>query len=255
MVDPHALIYNEGNLSSNYPMARVLSPSTSATWSVVLRPFLAGHRNPTVLDLGCGTGRFSTLIASLGAAVIGLDPSVAMLRNSQPACAGDVCYAAAEAERLPLAAVSCDLVWMSQVVHHIRDRKACVAELRRVLRPHGVVLVLGSFGDRLDGFATLFHFFPSSRELTAKFPTVRQIVEVFEAEGFVLEGTQRVRQRTCDSLREFARRTKLRADSTLVRLPDWEFEACQKALEEAARREQSPSPVVETIELLSLRLS
>ncbi len=209
MVDPHRLIYNEGSLSSNYPMGRMLSPATSDTWSLVLRPFLAGPKSPTVLDLGCGTGRFSTLIASLGAAVIGLDPSVAMLRNAPPAGAGDVCYAAAEAERLPLAASSCDLVWMSQVVHHMRDRKACVAELRRVLRPHSVVLIRGTFGDRLDGFPTLFHFFPSSRALTAKFPTVRQIVEVFEAERFVLEGTQRVRQRTCDSLREFAGRTSV----------------------------------------------
>ena len=115
------------------------------------------------------------------------------------------------------------------------------------------MLIRGTFGDRLDGFPTLFKFFPSSRELTARFPTIPEIVEVFEAEGFFLEASKRVRQQTCDSLREFASRTKLRADSTLVRLPDWEFDVCQKALEEAALNEQFPSPVVETIELLSLR--
>jgi len=235
----------------------MLSAATSATWSDVLRPFLATYHHPTVLDLGCGTGRFSTLIAKRpGAIVIGLDPSIAMLRKALCAAeTGDICYAAAEAEWLPLAESSCDVAWMSQVVHHIRDRRACAAELRRVLRPHGVVLIRGTFGDRLDGFPTLFKFFPSSRELTAKFPTIPEIVDVFEAEGYVLEASQRVRQQTCDSLREFARRTKLRADSTLVRLPDWEFEACQKALEEATLSEQFPSPVVETIELLSLRLS
>src|SRR5215472_12789729 len=255
MLDPEPVVYDEGDLSSNYPAARMLSASTSATWSDVLRPFLAGYRRPTVLDLGCGTGRFSTLISQhQGATVIGLDPSIAMLRKALSAAeTGDICYAAAEAERLPIAASSCDVAWMSQVVHHIRDRRACAAELRRVLRPHGVVLIRGTFGDRLDGFPTLFRFFPSSRELTARFPTIPEIVEVFEAEGFFLEASKRVRQQTCDSLREFASRTKLRADSTLVRLPDWEFDVCQKALEEAALNEQFPSPVVETIELLSLR--
>ena len=48
---------------------------------------------------------------------------------------------------------------------------------------------------------------------------------------FSLESAQRVRQKTCESLREFAARTKLRADSTLILLPDLEFEACQTALE------------------------
>jgi ubiquinone/menaquinone biosynthesis C-methylase UbiE len=251
------IVYNEGDLSSNYPAARALSAETSATWSDVLRPFLARYYRPTVLDLGCGTGRFSMLIAQRPrATVIGVDPSIAMLRKALGAAeTGNICYAVAEAERLPLAASSCDIVWVSQVVHHIRDRRACATELHRVLRPNGVVLIRGTFGDRLDGFPALFRFFPSSRELTARFPTILEIVEVFESEGFSLEGCQRVRQQTCRSLREFAERTKLRADSTLVRLPDSEFEACQKSLEEAARSEEIPSPVVETIELLCLRWS
>ena len=169
--------------------------------------------------------------------------------------AGRVQYAAAQAERLPLAASSCDVAWMSQVVHHIRDRRACAAELHRVLRSNGVVLLRGTFGDRLDGFPTLFKFFPGARQLTACFPTVGAIASTFEAEGFGLESTHRIQQTTCQSLREFATRTKRRADSTLVLLPDAEFEACQTVLEEAASRERVPSPVIETIELLVLRPS
>jgi SAM-dependent methyltransferase len=254
--EPGAVTY-EGDLSSNYPMARMLSTETAGTWSGVLRPFLTTFYRPTVLDLGCGTGRFSTLISDrFGATVVGIDPSIAMLqtavRNSE---AGKAQYAAAQAEWLPLAESSCDVAWISQVVHHIRDRKACAAELHRVLRSNGVALIRGTFGDRLDGFPTLFKFFPGARQLTARFPTVGDISAVFEAEGFSLESTQRIQQKTCHSLREFATRTKLRADSTLVLLPDSEFEACQIALEEAASSERVPSPVIETIELLVLRPS
>lgn len=111
------IVYNEGEVSSNYPAARALSADASATWSDVLRPFLERYYRPTVLDLGCGTGRFSTLIAQRPrATVIGVDPSIAMLRKAQGATeTGNICYAVAEAERLPLAASSCDVVWMSQV--------------------------------------------------------------------------------------------------------------------------------------------
>jgi 2-polyprenyl-3-methyl-5-hydroxy-6-metoxy-1,4-benzoquinol methylase len=191
-----------------------------------------------------------------GAIVVGLDPSMAMLHTAvRHAEAGRVQYAAAQAERLPLTESCCHVAWMSQVVHHIRDRSACAAELHRVLRSNGVVLIRGTFGDRLDGFPTLFKFFPGARQLTAGFPTVGAISAVFEATGFSLEGTHRIQQTTCHSLREFATRTKLRADSTLVLLPDAEFEACQTALEAAASRERLPSPVIETIELLVLRPS
>jgi ubiquinone/menaquinone biosynthesis C-methylase UbiE len=247
----------EGDLASNYPMARMVSAEAAETWSGILRSFLTTFHHPTVLDLGCGAGRFSTLIADrLRAAVVGIDPSIAMLRTAvRNSKAGKAWYAAAEAERLPLAESSCDVAWLSQVVHHIRDRRACAAELRRVLRSNGFVLIRGTFGDRLDGFPTLFKFFPGARRLTAKFPTVGEISAVFEAEGFFLESAQRIQQKTCESLREFAARTKLRADSTLVLLPDAEFEACQTALEEAANSERVPEPVIETIELLVLRPS
>jgi SAM-dependent methyltransferase len=254
--EPGAVTY-EGDLSSNYPMARLLSADTAETWAGVLRPFLTTVGRPTVLDLGCGTGRFSTVIAHrFGATVVGIDRSIAMLHTAvRQSEAGKVPYAAAQAEWLPLATSSCDVAWMSQVVHHIRNRTACVRELHRVLRSHGVVLIRGTFGDRLDGFPTFFTFFPGARQLTARFPTVGEISAVFEAEGFALESTQRIQQQTSQSLREFATRTKLRADSTLVLLPDAEFEACQTALEEAARRERVSSPVIETIEFLVLRRS
>ncbi len=133
--EPGAVTY-EGDLSSNYPMARMVSAETADTWSGVLRPFLTTFCRPTVLDLGCGTGRFSALISDrFGATVVGIDPSIAMLQTAvRSSQAGRVQYAAARAERLPLAESSCDVAWMSQVVHHIRDRKACAAELHRVLR-------------------------------------------------------------------------------------------------------------------------
>jgi ubiquinone/menaquinone biosynthesis C-methylase UbiE len=108
--EPGAVTY-EGDLSSNYPIARMLSADTAETWAGVLRPFLTMLDRPTVLDLGCGTGRFSTLISDrFGATVVGIDPSMAMLRTAvRHAEAGKVQYAAAQAERLPFAAASCDV--------------------------------------------------------------------------------------------------------------------------------------------------
>jgi SAM-dependent methyltransferase len=60
-----------------------------------------------VLDLGCGTGRFTGLLADLyGTAVIGVEPSRAMLAGREPLDPTRAAFLAAAAEALPLAAGS-----------------------------------------------------------------------------------------------------------------------------------------------------
>lgn len=124
-----------------------------------------------------------------------------------------------------------------------------------MVRPDGYVLIRGAFGDRLDGFPVFFRFFPGAHRLVAQFPTLSQITASFEAAGFSIESLQRVQQKTCDSLWELAQRTRLRVDSTLLLLPDSEFERCQTALEQAASSEEGRLPVIETLDLFVLRAS
>jgi len=250
---PGSIDYN-GRIATNYPAARGFSHETADLWSGIVEPFIPLAYPATVLDLGCGTGRFSNLFAERFAAhVIGLDPAIAMLRTAtQGANRDNLFYAAARGEHLPLADACCDLAWLSQMIHHVRDRDACARELRRVLRRSGNVLIRGAFADRLDGFPTFLRFFPGTRRIMAQFPALEEVMAEFQRAGFSVEDLRRVHQKTCDNLAEFSSRTRLRADSTLSLLPDAEFKRCQAALERAAR-EEPPTPVIEGIELLVLR--
>lgn len=246
----------DSDIATKYPTARSVSSETAAAWIAILEPFLASSHPATVLDLGCGTGRFSALFSERFAGrviVIGLDPALAMLRvATQYGGRDNLFYAAACSDRLPLADSSCDLAWLSQMIHHVADREACARELRRVLRPGGHVLIRGAFGDRLDGFPDFLRFFPGTRVIMMQFPTQDQVTASFRSAGFAVERRDRVAQKSCASLAELARRTRLRADSTLSLLPDAEFEGYQAALERAAR-EEVPAPVIETLDLLILR--
>jgi ubiquinone/menaquinone biosynthesis C-methylase UbiE len=250
---PGSIDYN-GRIATNYAEARGLSPETADLWSGIVEPLITRERQATVLDLGCGTGRFSTLFAGRFAArVIGLDPAVGMLRTAKQGAKRDnLFYAVARGEHLPLADNSCSLAWLSQMIHHVSDRNACAREVRRVLSPGGHVLIRGAFGDRLDCFPTLLRFFPGTRRFMSQFPALEEVMAGFRLAGFAVEDLQRVPQKTCDNLAEFAERTRLRADSTLSLLPDAEFERCQAELERATR-EEPPAPVIEGIELLVLR--
>jgi ubiquinone/menaquinone biosynthesis C-methylase UbiE len=250
---PGAIDYN-GRIATNYAAARGFSPETAALWTAIVEPFIKRAHPSTVLDLGCGTGRFSSLFAErFTPRVIGLDPALGMLRAAtRDADRDNLFYAAARSEQLPLCDACCDLAWLSQMIHHVADRDACARELRRVLKRGGQVLIRSAFADRLDGFPTFLRFFPGTRTIMMQFPTTGQVMACFRAAGFAVEELRRVPQQSCHNLAEFAERMRLRADSTLSLLPDAEFERCQAALERAAH-EEPPAPVIEVIELLVLR--
>jgi hypothetical protein len=159
-------------------------------------------------------------------------------------------YIAGSAEAIPLRYGCCDVAWLSQMFHHVRERAVCASELRRVIRSEGRVLVRGTFADRLDGFPTLFHFFPGARRICDDLPTLDETSAVFRGENFTLEAHRRIQQRTCASLREFAARASKRADTSLALLSDDEFYSGLAALREAAAQESEVAPVVETVDLL-----
>lgn len=248
---PGVIDYN-GPMSASYQGGRALSSESARTWSAIVAPFVRRGTNTRILDLGAGTGRFSVLFAQMfEAQVVGIEPSKGMLSVAgDGATLKNLVYVAGSAESIPLRDQTCDLAWLSHVWHHVPDHQACVRELRRVLPRGGHVLVRGTFGDQLDGFPTLFHFWPATRKICQQLPTVQQTVLVFKENGFVLTEHRRVQQTTCASLGEFAKRTQARADTALALISDAEFYKGQATLDEAAAREQTPGPIIETIELL-----
>ena len=90
-----------------------------------------------VVEAGCGEGYGGQLLADAGAAVVaGFDLDLATLRHAAIAYPG-VPVAAANLVALPVADRAVDLVVSSQVVEHLWDQDAFVAECARVLRPGG----------------------------------------------------------------------------------------------------------------------
>jgi SAM-dependent methyltransferase len=240
----------EGAMSRDFDAARSLSADSARVWRDALRPYLEGIT--TMLDVGSGTGRFSLSIAEwFGSYVVGVEPARGMLEVATSARHRRVRYLAGRAERLPLRARSFDVALLSNVYHHIVDRRACAVELHRVLRRGGRVLVRGAFAGRLEGL-DLFDHFPEAKVVCEQFPTVDEAVETFGG-GFDPETIVRVTAQTCASLKDLAARTRLRADTTLTLMSDEDFGRRQAALEEAAAVETTPTPVFEALDLLVLR--
>ncbi len=91
--------------------------------------------NRRLLDAGCGTGR---RIADVGAALaVGIDLTPDML--TRPATAASL--AAADIRALPFGANTFDVVWCRLVIGHVRELDVAYAELARVCRPGGTLVV------------------------------------------------------------------------------------------------------------------
>lgn len=102
----------------------------------------------TALDVGCGEGRFCRMLASHGIDTIGIDPTtplIAQARRAHP----DGAYMIGAAEHLPFPDASFDLVVSYLSLVDIPDIERGIAEMARVLRPQGSLLIAN-----LNGFQT-----------------------------------------------------------------------------------------------------
>lgn len=109
------------------------------------------------LEIGAGTGYFTLnlMLAGLIREAVATDISTGMLAalsDSAGSLGLSVRTVRTEAERLPFADESFDLVFGHAVLHHLPDLEASFSEFERVLRPGGTLVFCGEpsrYGDRL----------------------------------------------------------------------------------------------------------
>jgi ubiquinone/menaquinone biosynthesis C-methylase UbiE len=158
---------------------------------------LDGRRFGDALEIGSGTGYFSLNLVQLG--IVGrltaTDISPGMLSRLAATAEAlgleGVATVATEAEQLPFAEESFDLVFGHAVLHHIPDLDRAFAEFRRVLRPGGMIAFAGEpsrYGDRLAVLPkrTGILVAPAWRRLTGS--RRRAVAEAEQSEGHSLEG-------------------------------------------------------------------
>jgi ubiquinone/menaquinone biosynthesis C-methylase UbiE len=110
-----------------------------------------------VLDVGCGTGRWAELVLNTWphSKVTGLDLSQEMLKRAAPRAAGypnrlDLVHG--DAQSLPFDDASFDIVTCSHSFHHYPDQRGVVAEMARVLKPGGRVMIVDGCRDTWWGW-------------------------------------------------------------------------------------------------------
>ncbi len=107
----------------------------------------------SVLDLGCGEGRYARKLAKRGAIVTGIDPVSAFVERAKELLPAGT-FLEAFAESLPLPDSSFDLVLSYLSLVDIQDYVKAIQEMRRVLKPGGriVVVTVSNLASPSDGW-------------------------------------------------------------------------------------------------------
>jgi SAM-dependent methyltransferase len=144
-------------------------------------PFVAGR---SVLEVGCGEGYGTALLASAADRILGVDydaPTVAHARATYPRAS----FVRANLAALPVASRAVDVVATLQVVEHVWNHPEFVRECLRVLRPGGQLLVTTpnrlTFSPGLDAPVNPFH----THEFTAT-----ELVDLLTRCGFEIDSVR-----------------------------------------------------------------
>lgn len=156
-------------------------------------------RKKKVLDVACGTGRFSRLFRSEGSRVVGIDLSRAMLDQARSRDSGDA-YVQASAFSLPFRDGTFDIAVSVNAFNHLPGFEEAIGEVCRVSHrvilglPHRRSLVLLAYGYRmLRGWGVRYTRHQTTRYQNApliytRYFTTKELEAIFRKKGFVVVG-------------------------------------------------------------------
>ncbi|MEM8689173.1 MAG: methyltransferase domain-containing protein [Pseudomonadota bacterium] len=228
--------YDRTSVPDSYDAGREIADDKKRAFVAQFAQITGTTNISRIIDLGCGTGRFSGTLADVyDAEVLGVEPSGRMIAQARTKHHDPrLSFAEAPGEALPVEDSSVDMIFMSMVLHHLKDPGRVALECWRALRAGGMVCIRNSMADEVDTYPYL-DVFPSIRAIIARQLITRaRLSEIFGQYGFSLLANETHWHDIAPNWTAFAEKMALRADSFVAQLSDEEFEAGLAALRQKA---------------------
>jgi ubiquinone/menaquinone biosynthesis C-methylase UbiE len=166
--------------------------------AAAVRSFVLPRGDERALDVGTGAGALAFALSPLVREVVGVDrvPELLALARERAVLYDNVTFVEGEAAALPFEDCSFDLSGTLRTLHHVARPELVVAELTRVTRPGGRILVVDQIAS-VDPLAALaVDRFERARDPshTRLLPEI-DLRQLFEANGLVLRRDKRETER------------------------------------------------------------
>lgn len=243
-------VYGKMEAATRYDSARSLPEPTKAIWLDALRASVPERRVGRILDLGCGTGRFTAALGeAFGCRVIGIEPSAAMLDVALSRNEPDVEWKQGRAESIPLDSRAVDLIFMSQVFHHLVQPRRALEEINRVLTVGGYLAIRNGTREHNSELRWL-KCFPEAYEIEEKrTPSSQELEEIVCERFFVLTSHRTIHQLFASSYAEYVEKISRRGLSALIAIKDEAFQSGLRRLRHWISLQAQDVPVYEPVDL------
>lgn len=225
-------------IAGYYDKVRALTRESLNFWLEVFSKFGGIRENSRVLDVGCGTGRFTIpLAAKTNATVYGLDSSSEMLEKAKSKNKGGVVkWIQGRAEGLQFDDGHFDCVLMSYTIHHVDDMRKAIEEMYRVLKDQGRCVILTSSHGQIG--RSVIHKFPKIRKIDLeRFPSIPKLKRMMTSSGFKVVHRHIIKSaKRLVPIEQYLDRVKKKPFSTLTLLTEDEFTNGLKEFEKRIRR-------------------
>jgi ubiquinone/menaquinone biosynthesis C-methylase UbiE len=128
-------------------------------FELILKYYPQQDRSLRLLDVGCGTGTFASMLGrtSLPVCPTGLDMAqnmcqLAHRKVKQVGLEDKVQFVTADSEQMPFVDNTFDLITCSNSYHHYPHQEKVLAEMLRVLKPGGRVMIMDGYRDNVLGW-------------------------------------------------------------------------------------------------------
>lgn len=140
----------------------------------------SGMGDSLYLDVGCGTGNYTSSLNAMGLDFIGIEPSDEMLVNAKEKNSS-IIWKKGSAESIPLNPATIAGVLISLSIHHWKNLETGFKEVSRVLKKKGKVVLFTSLPTQTKSY-WLSHYFPNMIEDSIQtLPTFESIVNAFRS--------------------------------------------------------------------------
>lgn len=242
--------YTEIAAASRYDSARRLPSRTKNLWLDALKSSIPEREIRRILDLGCGTGRFTSALGkAFECSVVGVEPSRAMLSVARSQNEPDVEWKQGQAENIPLETEAVDLVFMSQVFHHFAEPKCALPEINRVLTEAGYLAIRNGTREYNEQLEWL-RFFPEARRIEdRRTPSQQELKELVCGASFEIIAQRTIYQLFADSYEEYFEKISQRGLSALIIISDEAFQSGLRQFQKWVSTQPKNLRVYEPIDL------
>jgi ubiquinone/menaquinone biosynthesis C-methylase UbiE len=183
-------------VSSNADRRAALQAQRAQALAARIEALLTPRGDERALDVGAGTGAFAFALAPLVRDVVAVEIDEELAERARADAPPNVEVVVGDGEHLPFEPFSFDLAGTLRTLHHTRRPELVVAELARVTRPGGTILVADQLAP-VDPLAA----FDLTRFEHARDPTTTRVLSdadlrgLFDANSLVLRRSEVTRER------------------------------------------------------------